>query len=203
MDRLAIKPGQFVIVRLLTRQFWWQSHPFSVSQVFDGSHIRLTIKDKGDFTKAIQLLRPGARVVVDGPLGSMTPQRSRHNKVLLIAGGVGITPIRALAEDFAKKGKDVALLYGSRFAGDIIFQSELEELAKNYRMKIYFVLSRDTAWKGPRGHIDSAKISSLVPDFMEREVFLCGPKEMMAGARSSLQSLGYSRKVHFESFSFA
>ncbi|HVY67568.1 MAG TPA: ferric reductase-like transmembrane domain-containing protein, partial [Patescibacteria group bacterium] len=92
MQKLAIHAGQFVIVRFLTAGLWWQAHPFSVSSVFDGGHIRITIKDKGDFTRAVQSLQPGVKVMLDGPLGSMTARRSRHHKVLLLAGGVGITP---------------------------------------------------------------------------------------------------------------
>jgi len=77
-----------------------EAHPFSMSRRPDGTRLRLTIKAVGDFTRRIPGLKPGVRVLIDGPHGIFTARRSSSQKILMIAGGIGITPIRSLAKSW-------------------------------------------------------------------------------------------------------
>src|SRR5579884_2824711 len=97
-DRLHVKAGQFFIWRFLAHGFWWTQHPFSISEAPDGKSLRITIKDLGDHTAKLLRLKPGTRVAVEGPFGAFTEANRVRPKVLYIAGGIGITPIRALVE---------------------------------------------------------------------------------------------------------
>jgi len=204
MDALRVRPGQFVIVRFLARGFRMQPHPFSVSAAFDGKHLRLSIKGLGDFTRRIPELEVGTRVVVDGPHGAFTPDRRHTDRVLLIAGGIGITPIRTLAEALLELHCDVVLLYGNRGRQGIVFERELEALAGRYPgFRVIHVLNDGTDWSGETGIIDRERIARLVPDCAQRDVFLCGPPPMMAGVLAALRTLNVpKRQVHFERFSF-
>ena len=98
LDELRAESGQFFRWRFLTREGWWQSHPFSLSAPPHPRYLRITVKRLGDHSTALQHVRAGTRVFAEGPYGAMTARRRRRRKVLLIAGGVGITPLRALFE---------------------------------------------------------------------------------------------------------
>ncbi len=195
--------GQFVLVRFLTKGMWWQEHPFSLSMLPDSQHFRLTIRQLGDFTNSIPNLKPGTKVIVSGPHGAFTHRQAIKQKTLYIAGGVGITPIRALLEEQAKQAKQARaiMLYGNRSQEEIIFKTELEGLANKLHMPLHHVLSDDAQWAGEKGFIDQEKLARLVPDITERDVFLCGPPPMMTGIIKALEALCVPKaQVHYERF---
>jgi predicted ferric reductase len=99
LERLKVRGGQFFLWRFLSRELWWQAHPFSLSAAPDGRTLRLTVKAVGGYTRALDALRPGTRVLIDGPLGRFTAERRRSDRVALIAGGIGVTPLRAILEE--------------------------------------------------------------------------------------------------------
>lgn len=189
---LKTKPGQFIIVRFLDKQRWWEAHPFSLSYIPKNNTLRLTIKNVGDFTSNIAQLKPGTPVLVDGPYGSFVGKKTNQPKYLFIAGGVGITPIRSLIEKLAPTN-NCALLYANKTENDIIFKGELSELATHYNFPIHYLSGR---------RLDAATIKQLVPDVTEREAYLCGPPPMMAAVKTMLRSLGLPKhQLHYEKFS--
>lgn len=195
--------GQFLIVRFLAKGFRWEAHPFSLSRPPDGHRLRLSIKRLGDFTRRIPELSPGTPVLIEGPYGVFTAKACRTQRALLIAGGIGITPIRSLAETLVQAGHDVLLIYANRDSATMVFKNELEELAARSggRLTIIPVMSGDPAWTGEKGRVDSALLSRLAPDLLSRDVFLCGPPPMMKGVREALAGLGVpASRVHDERF---
>lgn len=195
------KPGQFVIVRFLQGTFISQKHPFSLSYIPKDNKLRLTIKASGDYTSTIQNLKSGTKVLIDGPYGVFTPDVITKDKILFIAGGVGITPIRPIVE-WVAPNYNVVLLYGSRTQKDIIFKQELDTLSKKYRFPIYYVLSNDPTYAGEKGQLDKDRILRLVSDITDRDVYLCGPAPMIDGVRKSLAQLNVPKsQIHFEKFS--
>jgi predicted ferric reductase len=202
IERFRIKPGQFMIFRFLQKGLWWQTHPFSLSFYPNGKELRISVKELGDYTKRLQELQPGTKVIIDGPYGVFTEQSAIKDKALFIVGGIGITPVRSLLEQYAQSGKDAILLYGNRSSQDIVFKEELDELAGYGTVKIIHVLSDEPNYTGESGRIDDEKIKRLVPDFLSRDIFLCGPPPMMEGLIVLLQSLGVPKKqIHYERFS--
>ena len=203
MAAFPVEGGQFMIVRFLAPGFRWEAHPFSMSRRPDGQQVRLTIKALGDFTRRIPDLKPGTPVLIDGPHGIFTARRCQSPKVLLIAGGIGITPIRAMAEDLLTAGRDVILIYGNRNRTSVVFKNELDDMASaaSGRLRVVHVMSDDPQWDGEKGRVDRDRIARLVPDVREREVYLCGPPVMMKIVRSALAALGVSRsRLHYERF---
>lgn len=201
LDAFNARAGQFLIVRFLQPGFRWEAHPFSVSAVPREDRIRLTIKAVGDFTRRIPDLKPGTRVIIDGPHGAFTAGHATQAGILLIAGGIGITPIRALGEELILRGRDVILLYFNRTRGGIVFERELAELAAaSAKFKVIHILSDDPTWSGEKGRIDRDRVARLVPDVAEREVFLCGPPPMMKAALALLRQLGVRSRPHHERF---
>lgn len=204
LEKFKAKAGQFVLVRFLKRPFVWQEHPFSLSRLPNGQTLRLTIRQTGDFTNMIPHLKPGTKVWVSGPFGAFTHNLQRTNKLVYIAGGIGITPIRSMVEDQARRGEsgNAILLYGNRTLEETVFWDELTLLGKQIAMPIYNVLSDQKDYSGEHGFIDGEKIKRLVPDVAERDVFLCGPPAMMWGIIAQLKELGVpANQVHYERFS--
>ncbi|OGV37149.1 MAG: hypothetical protein A2X48_04880 [Lentisphaerae bacterium GWF2_49_21] len=203
MEFFPVEAGQFMIVRFWTKGFRWEAHPFSMSFCPDGKRIRLSIKALGDFTRRIPRLKPGTPVFIDGPHGVFISSRCKTSKVLLVAGGIGITPIRALSEEMSAKKLDVILIYANRNRAAIVFEKELDDLVKasEGRLKVIHILSEDPEWNGEKGRLDMGKIQRLVPDFLERDIYLCGPPLMMKIMLKTFAGIKVPKSsIHFEKF---
>ena len=203
MASLQAEAGQFAILRFWAPGFKLQAHPFSISRLPDGKYLRFSIKKSGDFTTSVHnSLKPGTPVIIDGPHGVFTEKKCLGDKALLIAGGIGITPLRSLGERLRASGKDCVLLYANRAQKDIVFRRELEELEDLGGLTVHHILNSDPEWTGEKGSIDADRIKRLVPDFAERDAFLCGPPPMMTALTAALTGLGVSRtRIHSEVFS--
>lgn len=103
-----------------------------------GEELRITVKEVGDFTRRVGLLPLGTRIIIDGPYGVFTEWFSVSSKVLFIAGGIGITPIRSLMEQMLRNKKDAILLYANKTRRDIVFKDELSP-ARVYVRVLYWV----------------------------------------------------------------
>src|SRR6202035_1275061 len=134
----------------------------------------------GDFTSGIHALTPGTPILVDGPFGKFI-ERPSNPKVLLIAGGIGITPIRPLAEEMAVNGFDVRVLYRAHSEGDLVFKRELETLTARHGVRVdYLVTQTSGRQSGQESWFSPANVRRLVPDIADRVVYMCGPSGMMA-----------------------
>jgi predicted ferric reductase len=174
LERLDARAGQFFLWRFLDRKRWWSSHPFSLSAAPDGRSLRITVKSLGDFTSRLGGLEPGIRVIAEGPFGVFTEAARKREKVLLVAGGIGITPIRALMEDM--RG-DVVVIYRVVDDSDVIFREELERLARERGVTLLFVVGDHRTHAGRR-LLSPHHLRELVPDITERQVYICGPPAM-------------------------
>ena len=199
LDRMHARAGQFFLWRLMTWKLVWQSHPFSLSAAPDGQSLRITIKSLGDFTRRIGDLKPGTRVLGVGPFGHFTSAVRRLDRVVLIAGGVGITPIRALLEELSG---DIALVYRVVNESELVFRDELEALAKVGGFALHYVTGdhRDPATK----HFMSPEhLKTLLPDLASREVYVCGPPAMSNAVQANVRRAGVPQKqIHTEAFAF-
>jgi predicted ferric reductase len=183
LGRLKARPGQFFTWRFLTRRHWWEAHPFSLSAAPDGRRLRITVKGLGDYTAGMRDIRPGTKVIAEGPFGGFTLARPPGRRVALIAGGVGITPIRALLEDLPG---DVAVVYRASREEDVILRAELDELARRRGADLHYVLGAEP--------LSAERLLELVPDIAERDVFVCGPPAMTEATRASLWRTGVPRR---------
>lgn len=118
--------------------------PYSLSAAPAGNTLRITVKDLGGHSGALGRLRLGTRVYAEGPYGALTAARRRQRKVLLIAGGIGITPLRALFEELPG---DVTLLYRARQDADVAFRQELGAIAARHGARLNDgAMSRSKRW---------------------------------------------------------
>ena len=196
LDGLKAKPGQFFIWRFLAPGHWWSAHPFSLSAAPTDGSFRISAKAVGDHTRALRDLPVGTRVVAEGPFGAFTEAVRRHPKVLLIGGGIGITPVRALAETM--KG-DVVLIHRVLSDADAVFADELAGLARD-GLTVHRVVG-DHAAPGGDDLLSARHLLELVPDLKERDVYLSGPPGMVSAIGAELRSAGVARRdLHVERF---
>jgi ferredoxin-NADP reductase len=201
LHRFHTLPGQFILIRIFAKGFWWQEHPFSLSWIPHNDHLRITVRHVGDYTSAMAKLQPGKRVLISGPFGRFTHEVAVTNKRLFIAGGVGITPIRSLAEEALGQGIDCVLLYANRTPKDVVLKDEVVALAQKGLKTTILYSNPPKSYRGEIGYADIEHIASLVPDYKGRDVYLCGPAPMMNGIVASLKQAGFnSRQLHYERF---
>jgi predicted ferric reductase len=195
--------GQFGIWRFFSKKLWWQSHPFTISSGSPKNGLRLTPKAVGDYTADLQNIKPGTRLFFDGPHGVFTTERLEGAKPLFIAGGIGITPIRAILEGMGKRAKGGILIYNVKTTSDLALSKELGTLAKQNGVKIYHAFSEKAPKDGLKGRVDRELLTTLVPDVSKRKVALCGPPAMMNAVEQTLVELGVPKKHIFtERFAF-
>jgi ferredoxin-NADP reductase len=201
LDRLRATAGQFFRWRFLTRDLWWASNPYSLSAAPRPNSLRITVKDLGEHSAALMRVRPGTRVLAEGPYGAMTPARRTRRKVLLIAGGIGITPIRALFESMPAGPADITLIYRVRREADVVFRDELAAIARQRGARLLIVAGRrgELGWDP----LSAEVLTATVPDLREHDVYICGPDRMTEAVTRSLRTARVRRgRIHSESFTF-
>jgi predicted ferric reductase len=203
MSRLRAEAGQFFILRFLRREDWWKAHPFSLSAAPDGRSLRFTIKALGDDTAVMDRLPLGTRVMAEGPYGVFTGARATRRKVLLIGGGIGVSPIRAIYEDLERGPRDVDLLYRSRSEADAVLLGELQKISHERGFGLQVSLSRPFGKPTKDNPFRPRALLARYPDLLERDVFVCGSAPVLAAAKAGLKGAGVPvDQIHFERFDY-
>ena len=203
MDRLPVRAGQFVNLRFLDGPGSTRSNPFSLSAAPDGRSLRVTAKALGEGSARLAHLRPGTPVLLEGPYGRLSSRARTRRGVLLMGAGVGITPLRALAEGLEHGPGELTLLY--RFTAEPLFASELEVLRAEQGLQVVPLPGprpSPASVLGPAAGADElAALRFWVPDVADRDVFVCGPAAWTDGVERLLLAAGVPRAhVHTESF---
>ena len=199
VGELRAESGQFFRWRFLARGLWWTSAPYSLSAPPGPDRLRITVKEYGEHSLALRELRPGTRVVTEGPYGALTGAVRRHRKVLLIAGGVGITPLRALLESLPAGPGDLTLIYRISNMRDAVFRRELEQIAERRQAKVWFVAGTRNELGG--NPLTGGELTRRVPRLVDHDIYLCGPPGFTEAVTRELRGAGVRRRqIHYESF---
>ncbi len=189
--------GQFISWRFLTPGLWWQAHPYSLSALPEPPKVRLTVKQVGDHSAAVARIRPGTRVAIEGPYGAFTAEARRLERVLLVAGGIGITAIRSLLEDLPSRSRPAVIVRATSEA-HLVFREEIRALVRRNGGRLYeLVGSRDEV------RLDCETMRHLVPDLRTRDLYVCGPPGFVEELVSVARMLGIpDESIHHEAFAW-
>jgi ferredoxin-NADP reductase len=197
LERLPVDGGQFMNFRFLTTGMWWRAHPYSVSALPGGNEMRITVKAAGEHSSALAQLTPGTPVAIEGPYGAFTRHARETDRVLLVAAGVGATPVRALLEDLPWR-VDVVVILRASSAHDLVLRDEIRQLVAARGGRLHEVV-------GSRAHrpLNATHLQRLVPDIANRDLFVCGPGGFMKEFIGEARTLGLpERRIHHEDFEF-
>ncbi|WP_395728972.1 ferric reductase-like transmembrane domain-containing protein [Nakamurella sp.] len=201
---LRPEAGQFFTFRFLTGRGWMRAHPYSLSAEPAGGGMRFTAKVVGDGSRGLVDLRPGTRVLVEGPYGRLTARARTRRRVALIGAGVGITPLRALAESLDYATGEAVLIH--RFTDQPLFPGEFRALSRARGLRVVLLPGHRRApgsWLGDEVPPvdDVAALAVLVPGIGEHEVFICGPQGWADDVARTAQAAGVpAEHIHIESF---
>ena len=209
LDRLPVRAGQFFIWRFRDGPGWSRGNPYSLSAAPRRGRLQITAKDLGDGSGRLGQLRPGTKVLIEGPYGRLTGEQRVTRKVAMLACGIGITPMRALLEEMAYAPGEATLVYRARSEADLIFRAELDELAVRRGVTVHYLTGsratdRDSWLPQKAAHWgDAAALQHLVPDLLRCDVFVCGPAVWMDAVALTALDLKLPRnQLHQERFTW-
>ncbi|MFD5570536.1 ferredoxin reductase family protein [Streptomyces cadmiisoli] len=198
LHRMGAEAGQFFRWRFLAPGMRFSSHPYSLSAAPRPEMLRITVKAIGDHSSRLRELVPGTRVWAEGPYGALTASRRSRGKVLLVAGGVGITPMRALFETLPGASGDLTLLYRANSTQDLALWDELAAIADERGARLMYAVNSPG---GTRPDISAESLCRKIPDIERHDVFLCGPPGFAQSVYEALRGAGVpARRIHHESF---
>lgn len=197
VERLAVSGGQFIAWRFLARGMWWQAHPYSLSALPQPPYLRITVKQVGDHSAAVARLKRGTRVAIEGPYGNVTRHARTAKKVVLVAGGIGVTALRSLLEDLPR-GTDPVVILRASSEHQLVLRDEMAELVRHRKGTMHELVGsrQQVALTGRR-------LLELVPDVAGRDLYACGPPGMVEDVVAAASSAGVPQHaIHYEVFSW-
>ena len=197
LEDLAVAGGQFFQWRFLAPGLWWHSHPYSLSALPQPPYLRVTVKTLGDQSRALTHLRPGTRVLAEGPYGAFTHHHLVTRRAVLVGAGVGVTPVRALLEDLPRDVTVTVIQRASR-EEELVHGEEIAALV-GARGGQYHELV------GPRTKVrlDARTLRRLVPDIAQRDLYVCGPAGFTNAVIEAAGRAGVApERIHLEAFAF-
>jgi predicted ferric reductase len=209
-EPFAYLPGQFAFVTFRSDALPAERHPWTISSTPTRPEgLIFTIKCSGDFTALIGRLRPGDTAIVDGPYGlfsHLALVQDRERELIMVAGGVGVTPMLSMLRYMADTGdkRKTTLLWSNQTEADILYRAEFEGLQQRLpNFTCHHILTRQEVSHGASGRLDSAMLERLFPgSSREASVFVCGPPSMMDDVTKALRQVGFrAHRIHTERFS--
>ena len=209
LHRLPVRAGQFFQWRFLDGPGWSRANPYSLSAAPDGRSLRLTVENVGSSSAHLSGLRPGTRVLVEGPYGRLHAGVGTRAKAVLIGAGIGITPLRALLEELPTGPDATVFIYRVGSRDDLVLSDELVSLAASRGARVTAVVGhRQLSWDSwlpvEASHVDDVEaLRRIVPDIAERDVYVCGAPAWMDAVIAAARGAGVPQEsIHHERFSY-
>ncbi|MDQ4214603.1 ferric reductase-like transmembrane domain-containing protein [Microbacterium sp. ASV81] len=207
VHRLGAQAGQFFVWRFLDGPGWSRGHPFSLAAAPLGEELVLSARRVGDGTERLAGLRPGTRVMIEGPYGSMTGERRTGSKLLMLGAGAGVAPLVALLQAEPYAPGEAILITRDHSAAHGLRRADIDRLAAS-RGLVHYTLNGRRAASGaswlPASHAQWDGVGLLrhvAPDLEEYDVYLCGPTPWMRSIHRDLRTAGLGPdRIHSEAF---
>jgi predicted ferric reductase len=197
--KLGAEGGQFFEWRFASKGHLMVAHPYSLSAAPTARYMRITVKALGDHSRSLATIKPGTRVFIEGPYGVFRAGQAKSRRVVLIGGGIGVTPVRALLDEF-KNSVPIDFIYRASHDVDLALKGELDQIAaeSDGAVKIHYLVG------SRREHpMDAMHLLSLVPRVRQSDIYVCGPKPLVWAVVQAAENLGMPHEhVHHEEFEF-
>ena len=208
LQHLPVRAGQFFHWRFLDGRGWSRANPYSLSATPTGDLLRITVKDLGDGSSRIASLKPGTRAFVEGPYGKLTGEAYTGGPVLMMACGIGITPLLALLGELPYRPGEATLIYRARSEAEVAFRRELEWYAAHRGVRVTYLFGPRAGHRSwlPRpfaadGDVDVLR--RIAPQVRASRVYICGPDEWAQAAGAAARSAGVGAdRIHTEQFAW-
>jgi ferredoxin-NADP reductase len=191
-------PGQHVDVRLTAEDGYQAQRSYSIASAPGGAQVEVTVERIEDGEVSPYLtdeLRPGDRFELRGPVGGyFVWEPSRGGPLLLVAGGSGVVPFRAMLRHLVDVGGDVpaTLLLSSRSWEDVIYREELDALGEPIRVVHTLTREQPDGWTGYGRRVDAEMLAEAGPAVAESpHVYVCGPTPFVETVAGALVELGH------------
>jgi glycine betaine catabolism B len=199
--RLRFRPGQYLE--------WTLGHArpdsrgnrryFTIASSVDEQEVRLGVKfypGASSFKKSLLAMMPGDRIVASQLAGEFVLPTNQREKLVFMAGGIGITPFRSMLRYLLdrKEKRPITVFYSNRTAPEIVYADVLEDARKELGIRtVYTLTDADCVppdWQGGTGRVDAEMIAKTVPDYRERTFYLSGPRSLVVGFEEILRNIG-------------
>ncbi|MEO8260983.1 MAG: ferredoxin reductase family protein [Pseudolysinimonas sp.] len=205
LRKLGTAGGQFLIWRFWTGTTWWHSHPISLSAMPTDDSARITVRELGKGTARISALPVGTRVSIEGPYGIFSDVARTSPKLVIIAAGIGVTPVRALLENARIVPGEATVLLRARDEDETYLWDEIAEIAAAKGVTLYTVVGHRAAtgpvWLSERDASRGVTMRSAFPDLMGSDLYICGPTAWLDAVEADAHALGLpAEQIHAERF---
>lgn len=208
LDRLDVAAGQFFHWRFLAPGLWWHQHPFSVSSAATPTTLRITVRTLGRGTQRLMRVRPGTRVLFEGPYGLFSDRSRSKPDVVMVAAGVGICPVRAVLEETQFEPGHGTVVMRAHSQQELYLYREVYELCRTKGARLIVL----TGSRGVRPggsptwlptHCDDLRLADLVPEVAYADLYVCGPLAFSELVIADAKAVGTpDAQIHFERFAW-
>ncbi|WP_241979980.1 ferredoxin reductase family protein [Cryobacterium glaciale] len=205
LDLLGATSGQFFIWRFWSAGLWWQAHPFSLSAAPNGRSLRITVRGLGDASAELPRVPRGTRVSFEGPYGLFTESARTAPRVVLIAAGIGVAPIRSLLETVSFAPGNATVLLRSHSLGDTYLVDELTDLCRVRGAELRIIAGQRPTGVSTWLPADAARagitLRTIVPELDQSDIYICGPRPWTDAVVRDARAGGVPKKqIHYERF---
>jgi predicted ferric reductase len=197
--------GQFFIWRFWTGATWWHSHPISLSALPTDTTARITVRDLGTGSGSISRVAPGTRVWFEGPYGIFSDVARTAPKMVVMAAGVGITPVRALLEDPRLRAGEATILLRAGSDDETYLWDEVRDIAAARGLTLYTMVGHRApsgpAWISATDARRGVRLDTAFPDLLDSDLYVCGPGAWLDAVVADARAHGVpEHRIHAERF---
>jgi ferredoxin-NADP reductase/Na+-transporting NADH:ubiquinone oxidoreductase subunit NqrB len=203
--RLRFRPGQYLewTLRHSRPDSRGNRRYFTIASSVDEREVRLGVKfypRASSFKRSLLAMRPGHEIVASQLAGEFVLPEDEREKLVFMAGGIGITPFRSMIKDLLDRCevRPITVLYSNRTAPEIVYADVLEKARDQLGIKTVYTLtdvkSVPPDWQGETGRVDAEMIANAVPDYHERTFYLSGPRSLVVGFEDVLRNIGIPKR---------
>lgn len=190
LDDLDVRAGQFLSFRFLGPRLWFHSHPFSVSSAVRGNRLRITVRALGRGTVALQGVRVGTPVFVQGPYGIFGERARSRTGLVLVGAGVGVAPIRALLEEAQVMPERTLVVLRAPRTEQLYLHDEIAHLCRARHVRLVTVVGHHARGSWSSTSQPRLSLADLAPWICESDVYVCGPEGFMDAVRADARACG-------------